>query len=90
MRVKQRMHTRRQSVPREIMSATSTAAAGSDQYPRLSSHGTRRARRNIPTVASHRKEVKKKEEEEKRRGRRRRGRGGGEGEEKPKDSASLR
>lgn len=43
------------------MSATSAAAAGCDQYPRLSSLGTRRARRNIPTVASHRKEVKKKE-----------------------------
>lgn len=65
MRVKQRTHTNRQSVPCKIMSATSAAAAGSDQYPRLSSLGTRRARRNIPTVASHRKEVKK---EERRRG----------------------
>lgn len=82
------MHTKRQPVPREIMSATSAAAASSDQYPRLSSLGTRRARRNIPTVASHRKEVKKKGEGRRGGGERKEATGGGGG--KPKDSASLR
>lgn len=52
------------------MSATFAAAVDSDQYSRLSFLGTRCTRRNIPTVASHRKEVKKKEE---------RGDAGGEG-----------
>jgi len=78
MRVKQRTHTKRQPVPREIMSATSAAAAGCDQYPRLSSLGTRRARRNIPTVASHRKEVKKRRKKD---ARGRWARRGGDGEE---------
>lgn len=46
----ERLRGGRAGSPPEIMSATSAEpVVGSDQYPRLSFLGTRRARRNIPT-----------------------------------------